>query len=80
MQVNAVKSFGPGKRGLVRLAALGIAPRVVLAPTTRATARGAMPTRLNNLETLHGVGCRSRHMVTNDDKYGLVSKPDPARL
>ncbi|KAA1262159.1 hypothetical protein LF1_47210 [Rubripirellula obstinata] len=48
---NAVKSFGPGKHGLVRLAAWA-SPRALRPAWTR----GAMPTRLNDLETLHGVG------------------------
>ncbi|KAA1261533.1 hypothetical protein LF1_40830 [Rubripirellula obstinata] len=48
---SAVKSFGPGKHVLVRLAAWA-SPRAFRPAWTR----GAMPTRLNDLETLHGVG------------------------
>ncbi|KAA1259680.1 hypothetical protein LF1_22150 [Rubripirellula obstinata] len=51
---DAVKRFGPAKT-IDLLSRVGIAPRVSFREFRPAWTRGAMPTRLNNLETLHGV-------------------------
>ncbi|KAA1262350.1 hypothetical protein LF1_49140 [Rubripirellula obstinata] len=48
---------------------VGIAPRVVLART-----RGAMPTRLNNLETLHGVGRNARGAAHAVKRFIITSR------
>ncbi|KAA1257894.1 hypothetical protein LF1_03840 [Rubripirellula obstinata] len=47
-----------------RFSGPGIAPRVVLART-----RGAMPTRLNNLEILQGVGHRPARPRICNNRY-----------
>ncbi|KAA1260615.1 hypothetical protein LF1_31550 [Rubripirellula obstinata] len=62
------EEFWSRKKRVRSFSRVGIAPRV-----WASTTRGAMPTRLNNLETLHGVGFRPAGTIHERSDRGAIN-------